>query len=270
MREFFAFYISMYKSMIALPPEQLKEAFQAVCEYAFYGTEPQETGWGRAMLEQCRRVIDRNNKLKKNGEQGGRPPQPNNNQSETKQEPNKNQTETKPEPLQNQTATIKEKVESRKEKDINMSVLQTSVEDESPTPDEDSSADKSPAVRIPYKEIIDYLNEKTGKSFLSTSKDTKKHIRARFNEGFTLDDFKKVIDTMTEKWKGNPNMVDYLRPGTLFNVKFESYLNSIPASHTDQPQVNAKTNAFVFNETKRQRTKEEWLEIERQLLGVHK
>lgn len=82
----------------------------------------------------------------------------------------------------------------------------------------------------PYKEIIDYLNEKTGKHFKATSKDTKKLIKARFTEGYTLDDFRLVIDIKTEKWKGVINdkgvpMEDYLRPSTLFGTKFESYAN---------------------------------------------
>ena len=78
---------------------------------------------------------------------------------------------------------------------------------------------------IPVKEIITYLNEKTGKSFLPNTKDTVRHIKARINEGYSLADFYTVIDTMTTKWRGDPKMVDYLRPQTLFGTKFESYLN---------------------------------------------
>ena len=46
-----------------------------------------------------------------------------------------------------------------------------------------------------------------------------------FNEGFKLEDFKKVIDKMTMEWKDNNKMKVYLRPETLFGTKFESYLN---------------------------------------------
>src|SRR5699024_3459691 len=48
---------------------------------------------------------------------------------------------------------------------------------------------------IPYKEIIDYLNEKTGSQFRNNTKKTQTLIKARFDEGFNLDNFKKVIDT---------------------------------------------------------------------------
>ena len=75
-----------------------------------------------------------------------------------------------------------------------------------------------------YKEIIDYLNLKTNKSFKTNTKDTQKHIQARLKEGFKIDDFKKVIDNKTSKWL-NTDMEQYLRPTTLFGTKFESYLN---------------------------------------------
>lgn len=81
------------------------------------------------------------------------------------------------------------------------------------------------AEQIPYEEIIDYLNLKIDAHYKCTTKKTKDSIKARFNEGFTLDDFKKVIDKMTMEWKDNNKMKVYLRPETLFGAKFESYLN---------------------------------------------
>ncbi len=74
-------------------------------------------------------------------------------------------------------------------------------------------------------EIVDYLNEKTGKSFRSNTKKTQGLISARLNEGFSVEDFRKVIDTKTKQWKDDPEKEEYLRPETLFGTKFESYLN---------------------------------------------
>ena len=54
--------------------------------------------------------------------------------------------------------------------------------------------------RIPYKEIVDYLNEKTGKNFKHKTAKTRKFIEARWNQDFRLDDFKKVIDVKTDEW----------------------------------------------------------------------
>lgn len=75
------------------------------------------------------------------------------------------------------------------------------------------------------KEVVTYLNDKTGKSFSPSTKSTQKHVSARLKEGFTADDFKSVIDKKVSDWGNDPNMSKYLRPETLFGTKFESYLN---------------------------------------------
>lgn len=75
------------------------------------------------------------------------------------------------------------------------------------------------------KAIIDYLNQKAGTRYRIGSEATARHINARLNEGFTLDDFFTVIDKKVAEWKGS-DMEKYLRPETLFGTKFESYLNA--------------------------------------------
>ena len=78
---------------------------------------------------------------------------------------------------------------------------------------------------IPYKEIIDYLNQKANTHFKHDTAATKRFIKARWNEGFDLSAFKYVIDVKCAQWLTDPNMVSYLRPMTLFGTRFESYLN---------------------------------------------
>jgi uncharacterized phage protein (TIGR02220 family) len=73
-------------------------------------------------------------------------------------------------------------------------------------------------------EIVDYLNSKANKNYRASTRKTKSLINARMNEGFTVDDFKKVIDNKTAEWL-DTKMEQYLRPETLFGTKFESYLN---------------------------------------------
>lgn len=73
--------------------------------------------------------------------------------------------------------------------------------------------------------IVDYLNEKAGTHYRAASKATARHIEARLNEGFTLQDFFAVIDKKVAEWKGG-EMERYLRPETLFGTKFEGYLNA--------------------------------------------
>lgn len=90
----------------------------------------------------------------------------------------------------------------------------------------------------PYEEIISYLNQKLGAKYSHTSRDTKKHIKARFRDGFTLDDFKHVIDVKVAEWGNDSKMSSYLRPKTLFGTKFESYLNQkLPNGFQKQADV---------------------------------
>lgn len=76
-----------------------------------------------------------------------------------------------------------------------------------------------------YKIIISYLNIKAGTNFKYSTKTTQNKIQARLNDGFTVDDFKKVIDTKVKSWGRDQTYSKYLRPETLFGSKFESYLN---------------------------------------------
>lgn len=107
--------------------------------------------------------------------------------------------------------------------------------------DTDTDTDKKPLP--PFKEIISYLNEKSGKKFHPTADETKKVITARWNQGYRLEDFQKVIDIKCKKWLTDPKYIDYLRPQTLFGTKFESYLNET------QPKQAEENNddRFDFN-----------------------
>lgn len=94
-----------------------------------------------------------------------------------------------------------------------------------PIPDinPDRTSDKKP-----YSEIVDYLNEKAGTRFKATVKATREKINGRFSDGFTLEDFKTVIDKKCAEWLGDPKMERYLCPETLFSTKFERYLREKP------------------------------------------
>lgn len=94
---------------------------------------------------------------------------------------------------------------------------------------------------IPYAVIVGYLNEVCSKEYKPQTKDTQKHIRARWNDGYKLEDFKKVIDNMRKKWGGDPKMCDFLRPQTLFGSKFESYLQNTDITEPKLEPVNWTT-----------------------------
>ena len=87
------------------------------------------------------------------------------------------------------------------------------------------SRNKKAMSSIPYREVINHLNKVCDREFKWQSEATRRLIRARWKEGYRLDDFKKVIDVMYAEWH-NTNFEKYLRPETLFRAtKFESYLN---------------------------------------------
>ena len=54
--------------------------------------------------------------------------------------------------------------------------------------------------------IVDYLNEKAGTHFKSNTAKTKSLINARLKEGFSVEDFKTVIDKKVEEWKNDVQM----------------------------------------------------------------
>jgi len=78
-----------------------------------------------------------------------------------------------------------------------------------------------------YEEVINHLNNALSSKYQHKTDATRKHIKARVNEGFTLNNFKTVIDKKVAQWKGDTKMGQYLRPETLFGTKFEGYLNEI-------------------------------------------
>lgn len=132
-----------------------------------------------------------------------------------------------------------------------------------PKPPEKTKEQKKPVEPVkkkespPYQEIIDYLNEKAGKKFKVNDK-TKAHINARVNDGYTLSDFRAVIEKKVAEWRGT-EMDKFLRPETLFGTKFESYLNQ-----NETVKKRAKSTGFSNFEERNY----DFDALERKLLGA--
>ena len=94
-----------------------------------------------------------------------------------------------------------------------------------------------------YTSVIDYLNQKAGTNYRASSKKTRSLIHARVKEGFTLDDFKVVIDKKCTEWL-KTDMAQYLRPENLFGTKFEGYLNAKVTRSTQRPQQATQQNEY--------------------------
>lgn len=95
-------------------------------------------------------------------------------------------------------------------------------------------------------EIIEYLNLKTGSKFKPTTKPYVQAIRSRLKEGYTVNDFKTVIDKKCREWKGT-KLEKYLTPKTLFAPShFDTYLNSNEtAAMTDTERKVMELNALI-------------------------
>jgi len=117
-----------------------------------------------------------------------------------------------------------------------VTISNDNIEEES-TENNEQSTDNN----IPYQEIVDHLNLKAKTRYKHTGKKTKDLIKARYNEGFTLDDFKTSIDKKCKEWLGT-EFEKYLRPETLFGTKFESYLNQKVGSKIKSDINNSSAN----------------------------
>jgi len=73
--------------------------------------------------------------------------------------------------------------------------------------------------------IISFFNSTANKNYRTNSKETVGYINARLREGFTVDDFKTVIQKKVIEWTGT-EFEKHLTPSTLFRQSnFEKYLN---------------------------------------------
>lgn len=127
----------------------------------------------------------------------------------------------------------------------------THMENEIITVDRDSKGgvgekkEKDPKT-ILIESVVLYLNEKTKSDYKPNSKLTVKYISGRINDGYTLDDFKLVIDSKTKQWLNDPNNNMYLRPETLFNsAKFEGYLFSAKRKMTPDESPKSRYEAII-------------------------
>lgn len=115
---------------------------------------------------------------------------------------------------------------------------QKTNKDEQKTGADKNSIEKDSKDNNIVEQIINHLNAVTGARYTTKAKSTSTLIKARLQEGHTLDDFITVIDKKYAQWGKDPKMSKYLRPETLFAAShFESYLNEIEA----KPQTSFGT-----------------------------
>lgn len=76
-------------------------------------------------------------------------------------------------------------------------------------------------------EVIDYVNQVTGKRYRKGTKKYRDGIRARIREGATREQLLAVVDDRQAKWGNDPRMRECVNPETLFRPSnFDRYLNA--------------------------------------------
>jgi len=112
---------------------------------------------------------------------------------------------------------------------------------------------KTKSINEKIEEIITYLNKVCHTTFKVNNSSTKKLIKRRLADGFTVDDFKKVIDLKYLDWGENPHKFnkntqysnEFLRPSTLFGDKFETYVYEALSRESSEEVVGVSSSTEV-------------------------
>jgi uncharacterized phage protein (TIGR02220 family) len=120
--------------------------------------------------------------------------------------------------------------------------------------------------------IIEYLNLKVGVMYKANNTKTIKLVKERLKEGFSLEDFKTVIDKKVRGWKGTI-FEQYLTPFTLFGDKFEVYLNQKILKQEEGKNNKSYENKSIYGGNKKLRFDNfkgrdyDYDDLEKKLLG---
>ncbi len=156
----------------------------------------------------------------------------------------KNTVQSEVQSTNNNKNTVQNTVNNTVKSTVNCTVQSTTInkhkQKHKPKTNKKTKAKK--AISADACAIIDYLNDITGKNFKKDTPATLSHINARLTEGYTVSDFKTVIDNKASDWLNDPKMSKFLRPQTLFSTKFEAYLNE------KKGKSNESTSKYNLNE----------------------
>lgn len=201
----FTIYKEYYELITLLTEREQQELLLAITKFMFENVEPTLNDKQTKIFNNLRRPLEKSKKRSKCGSIT----KSNENQEENETKTKENQKEIKTKSNENQKEN-----ESKTHQDVNVIV---NVND-----NVDVNVNKITLAEI--KGIIEYLNIKSNSHYKYSTDKTQTLIKARIKDGFTLDDFKIVIDKKCEEWLGT-DFEKFLRPETLFSNKFEGYLN---------------------------------------------
>jgi len=136
--------------------------------------------------------------------------------------------------IREQTRIRVQKYRQKKLRNVTCNV--TVTQDNATEEEKDIEIEKDIYTEKIYNPIVVYLNYKCKTNYASTSLYIRDLINTKINEGYTLEDFKMVIDNKTNEWENDYKMKKFLRPETLFGDKFERYLKQ--KSFKTRPKLN--------------------------------
>lgn len=201
----FTIYKEYYELITLLTEREQQELLLAITKFMFEDIEPTLNDKQTKIFNNLRRPLEKSKKRSKCGSIT----KSNENQEENETKTKENQKEIKIKSNENQKEN-----ENKTHQDVNVIV---NVND-----NVDVNVKKISLEEI--KGIVEYLNIKSNSHYKYSTDKTQTLIKARIKDGFTLDDFKIVIDKKCEEWLGT-DFEKFLRPETLFSNKFEGYLN---------------------------------------------
>lgn len=134
----------------------------------------------------------------------------------------------------------------KEEKEICAATAELPTPPKSPEPlKEKKHATDSDGRRAAASRVVEHLNQKAMRNFSTGSKIPKpilSLILARFNEGYTEEQLKLVVDNRCSNWLGDDTMSKYLQPSTLFRPgKFVNYLEEATRS-IGKPRENGPSH----------------------------
>ena len=208
----FLLYKDFKPNVDILSDEQAGKLFKAVFQYVQDRTEPDFTSDGMLLMAftMLKTTLERDLKKykkqveinKTNGKKGGRPPkeaQETHSVNDKPKEPN-GLNENRNNPSEPKKADSDSVTDSDSVRDID--------------------TDKKDKDTVPYKKVVDYINELANKNWTHTAKKTQKLIKARFNEGFTYEQAISAIDESYKHWSKSGKL-DNMHPTVIFNGDFE-------------------------------------------------
>lgn len=109
------------------------------------------------------------------------------------------------------------------------------------------------------KNVLGHLSEKTGIKF-GTGKTNATPVRARLEEGYSLEDLIAVINVKCLEWLHQPKMCQFLRPSTLFSAsKFGGYLIQASKTLTPDAAEEQRRGSAVVESLKSKQKNASWM-----------